>query len=44
MSDLTRWQPTTTRWNPFKDLEDMEKRVIVGCQRVKSDMRNLLAI
>ena len=27
MPDLTRWQPTMTRWNPFKDLEDMEKRL-----------------
>ena len=27
MSGLTRWEPVTTRWNPFKDLEDMEKRL-----------------
>jgi|SRR5688572_11632784 len=27
MSDLTRWQPIMTRGNPFKDLEDMEKRL-----------------
>ena len=27
MSALTRWEPTMTRWNPFKDLEDMEKRL-----------------
>ena len=26
MSTLTRWEPTMTRWNPFKELEDMEKR------------------
>ncbi len=26
MSALTRWEPTT-RWNPFKDLEEMEKRL-----------------
>ena len=27
MSDLTRWEPMMTRWNPFKDLEEMEKRL-----------------
>ena len=27
MSDLTRWQPVMTRWNPFKELEEMEKRL-----------------
>ena len=27
MSVLTRWEPTMTRWNPFKDLEEMEKRL-----------------
>ncbi len=27
MSTLTRWDPTMTRWNPFKELEDMEKRL-----------------
>lgn len=27
MSELTRWQPMMTRWNPFKDLEEMEKRL-----------------
>ncbi|NWF74365.1 MAG: Hsp20/alpha crystallin family protein [Nitrospirae bacterium] len=26
MSALTRWEPVT-RWNPFKDLEEMEKRL-----------------
>ena len=26
MSDLTRWEPTT-RWSPWKELEDMEKRL-----------------
>lgn len=26
MSGLTRWEPMMTRWNPFKDLEEMEKR------------------
>lgn len=25
MSGLTRWEPTA-RWNPFKDIQDMEKR------------------
>ena len=27
MSGLIRWEPTTTRWNPFKELEEMEKRL-----------------
>ena len=27
MPNLTRWEPTMTHWNPFKDLEDMEKRL-----------------
>ncbi len=27
MSTLTRWEPMMTRWNPFKELEDMEKRL-----------------
>ncbi|HEY6262084.1 MAG TPA: Hsp20/alpha crystallin family protein [Nitrospiraceae bacterium] len=27
MSGLIRWEPTTTRWNPFKQLEEMEKRL-----------------
>ena len=27
MSDLTRWEPMMSRWNPFKELEDMEKRL-----------------
>jgi len=26
MSSLQRWEPTT-RWNPFKELEEMEKRL-----------------
>ena len=26
MADLTRWEPMT-RWNPFKELEEMEKRL-----------------
>lgn len=26
MNGLTRWDPTT-RWNPFKEIEDMEKRL-----------------
>jgi len=26
MSALTRWDPTT-RWNPFKEIEEMEKRL-----------------
>lgn len=27
MSALTRWEPMVTRWNPFKELEDMERRL-----------------
>jgi HSP20 family protein len=27
MSDVTRWEPTMTRWNPFRELEEMEKRL-----------------
>jgi len=27
MSVLTRWEPMRTRWNPFKDLEEMEQRL-----------------
>jgi HSP20 family protein len=27
MSELTRWQPVMTRWNPFKEWEEMEKRL-----------------
>jgi HSP20 family protein len=27
MSALTRWEPVMTRWNPFKDLENMEQRL-----------------
>ena len=27
MAALTRWDPTIPRWNPFKDFEDMEKRL-----------------
>jgi HSP20 family protein len=27
MSELTRWQPVMTRWNPFKELEEMTRRL-----------------
>ncbi len=27
MSALTRWEPVMTRWNTFKELEDMEQRL-----------------
>ena len=27
MSALARWEPMMTRWNPFKELEDMERRL-----------------
>ncbi len=27
MSGLTRWEPFRSQWNPWKELEDMEKRL-----------------
>jgi HSP20 family protein len=27
MGELIRWEPLTSRWDPFKDLEDMERRL-----------------
>jgi len=27
MSDLIRWEPFKTRWDPFRELEEMEKRL-----------------
>lgn len=27
MGELIRWEPFTSRWDPFKDLEDMERRL-----------------
>ena len=27
MSDVTRWEPVLTHWNPFKELENMENRL-----------------
>src|SRR3990172_2982287 len=33
MSALTRWEPMMTRWNPFKDLEDMEQRLSTYLRR-----------
>ena len=27
MTTLTRWEPFTTRWNPWKELEQMENRL-----------------
>jgi HSP20 family protein len=27
MGELTRWEPFTSRWDPFKELEDMERRL-----------------
>ena len=33
MSALTRWEPTMTRWNPFKDLEEMEHRLATYLSR-----------
>ena len=38
MSVLTRWEPTT-RWNPFKEIEEMEKRLstLLGRTPVHTD-------
>ena len=27
MPNVTRWEPMMTRWNPFKELEEMEQRL-----------------
>jgi len=27
MSDLTRWEPFKTRWDPIREIEEMEKRL-----------------
>lgn len=27
MGELIRWEPFTSRWDPFKELEDMERRL-----------------
>jgi HSP20 family protein len=27
MGELTRWEPLMSRWDPFKELEDMERRL-----------------
>jgi hypothetical protein len=27
MSELTGWHPVMTRWNPLKELEEIEKRL-----------------
>jgi HSP20 family protein len=39
MSVLTRWEPLKGHWNPWKDLEEMEKRLsgVLGRSAVKSD-------
>jgi HSP20 family protein len=39
MSMLTRWEPLTTRMNPFRELEEMEKRLstIFGRQNLRRD-------
>lgn len=39
MSMLTRWEPLATRMNPFRELEEMEKRLstIFGRQNVRRD-------
>jgi HSP20 family protein len=39
MSTLTRWEPLKSHWNPWKDLEEMERRLstIIGRPQAKSD-------
>ena len=39
MSMLTRWEPLRTRMNPFRELEEMEKRLstIFGRQSLRPD-------
>jgi HSP20 family protein len=39
MSALTRWEPRMTRWNPFKELEDMERRLstYIGRQAAQTE-------
>lgn len=39
MSNLTRWEPFQTRWNSFKELEQMEQRLatLFGHRVAKSD-------
>ena len=39
MNTLTRWEPLKTRWNPFRELEEMEKRLssIFGRQAMRAD-------
>lgn len=39
MSALTRWEPLKGHWNPWKDLEEMEKRLstLWGRPSLKSD-------
>lgn len=39
MSPLTRWEPLKGHWNPWKDLQDMEKRLasILGRPVVPTD-------
>ena len=39
MNTLTCWEPLKTRWNPFRELEEMEKRLstIFGRQAMRAD-------
>lgn len=39
MHTLTRWEPFTTRWNPFREMEEMEKRLstLFGRQALRAD-------
>jgi|SRR5215207_3609293 len=39
MSTLTRWEPLKSHWNPWKDLEEMERRLstMIGRPQAKAD-------
>ena len=39
MSTLTRWEPLKSHWNPWKDLEEMERRfsTMIGRPQAKAD-------
>ena len=39
MSTLTRWEPFKTRWNPLRELDEMEKRLstLFGRQGLRPD-------
>lgn len=46
MSNLIRWDPLTTRWNPFRELDEMEKRLatILGRAPMKANGEEALTV